>query len=68
MYFRNKNDVQPKGRSQKRTCHGFQSNHPTAIKMSIGFSHVEGWCVLLSKVREDGRDSCSSLCECSGKG
>lgn len=40
-YFRYKYDVLPKGMSQKRTCHGFQSNHPTAIKMSIAFSHVD---------------------------
>lgn len=40
-YFRYKYDVLPKGMSQKRTCHGFQSNHPTAIKTSIAFSHVD---------------------------
>lgn len=29
---------QPKGMSQKRTCHGFQSNHPSATPMAIVFS------------------------------
>lgn len=28
LYFRCKDDVQPKGMSQKRTCHGSQPNHP----------------------------------------
>lgn len=54
VYFRRRNDVQPKGMRQKRTCHGFQSNHPTAIKMSIALTRVGVLVYASVPVRQGG--------------
>lgn len=70
MYFRYKNDVQPEGMGQERTCHGFQSNHPPAIKMSVVFPHVGVLvCACVPGVSGGARQAGggSSLCESPGK-